>query len=133
MRQADDLAFRMFFAAALDSNPSTHLRRDLVHSTPDADVCTLALSHLAKTSLAVGSAAQAAEASKRLKCVGLGSGYTFYPVAIEGRTGAGVGAQGTAGSLDGGPEVVGVAPPAAWHRYAAGQCCSSPGNFASNG
>jgi hypothetical protein len=33
--------------------------------------------------LAAGSAAQAAEAGKRQKYAGLGTGYTFYPVAIE--------------------------------------------------
>ena len=44
---------------------------------------TLAPSHLAQTSLAAGSAAQAAEAAKRLKYAGLGTGYSFHPVAIE--------------------------------------------------
>lgn len=44
---------------------------------------TLAPSHLAQTSLTAGSAAQAAEASKRLKYAGLGSGHAFYPVSIE--------------------------------------------------
>jgi hypothetical protein len=33
--------------------------------------------------MAVGSAAQAAEAGKRQKYAGLGTGYTFFPVAIE--------------------------------------------------
>ena len=44
---------------------------------------TLAPSHLAQTSLAVGSAASTAESSKRLKYAGLADSYTFYPVAIE--------------------------------------------------
>ena len=33
--------------------------------------------------MAAGSAAQSAEAGKRLKYAGLGMGYTFYQVAIE--------------------------------------------------
>ena len=62
---------------------------------------TLAPSHLAQTSLAVGSAAQAAEASKRLKYAGLGSGYSFYPVAIETLGAWGKDAQGLVSELGG--------------------------------
>ena len=62
---------------------------------------TLAPSHLAKTSLAVGSAAQAAEANKRVKYAGLGSGYTFYPVAIETLGAWGKEAQGLVSELGG--------------------------------
>ena len=51
----------------------------------------------------------------------------------HGRTGAGVGAGGQAGCVDWGPEIVGVPPPAPWHRHAAGQCSSCPWNFATNG
>ena len=62
---------------------------------------TLAPSHLAQTSLAVGSAAQAAEASKRVKYAGLGPGYSFYPVAIETLGAWGKDAQGLVSELGG--------------------------------
>ena len=47
----------------------------------------------------VGSAAQAAEASKRLKYAGLGSAYIFYPVAIETLGAWGKDAQGLVSEL----------------------------------
>ena len=93
---------------------------------------TLAPSHLAQTSLTVGSAAQAAEASKRLKYAGLGSGYSLHPVAIET-----LGAWGkdgwelVFGSFDGGSEVPGFPPSAPWHCHATGQCSSHSRNSAS--
>ena len=49
----------------------------------------------------VGSAAQAAEASKRLKYSGPGSGYSFYPVAIETLGAWGKDAQGLVSELGG--------------------------------
>ena len=49
--------------------------------------------------MAVGSAVQAAEASKRLKYAGLGSGYSFYPVAIETLGAWGKNAQGLVSEL----------------------------------
>ena len=49
----------------------------------------------------MGSAAQAAEASKRLKYAGLGSGYSFYTVAIETLGAWGKDAQGLVSELGG--------------------------------
>ncbi len=62
---------------------------------------TLAPSHLAQTSLAVGSAAETAEAGKRLKYAGLGAGFHFYPVAIETMGAWGKEAQGLVSELGG--------------------------------
>ena len=62
---------------------------------------TLAPSHLAQTSLAVGSAAETAEACKRLKYAGLGAGFHFYPVAIETLGAWGKDAQGLVAELGG--------------------------------
>ena len=62
---------------------------------------TLAPSHLAQTSLAVGSAAETAEAGKRLKYAGLGAGFHFYPVAIETMGAWGKDAQGLVSELGG--------------------------------
>ena len=62
---------------------------------------TLDPSHLAQTSLAVGSAAETAEAGKRLKYAGLGAGFHFYPVAIETMDAWGKEAQGLVSELGG--------------------------------
>ena len=59
----------------------------------------LALSPKHLASLAVELAAQVAEASKRLKYAGLGSGYSFYPVAIETLGAWGKNAQGLVSEL----------------------------------
>lgn len=60
---------------------------------------TLVPSHLAQTLLTVGSAAQVAEAGKRLKYVGLESGYAFYVVALETLDAWGKDAQGLVSHL----------------------------------
>ena len=51
--------------------------------------------------MAVGSAAQAEEASKRLKYAGLLPGYSFYPVVIETLGAWGKNAQGLVADLGG--------------------------------